>query len=382
MITRSDLSPVKSKRLVNLEKSWNDTRQISNQPRRHAQMTKDIRKFVLQSVDGDIHQAERAVAAKARHTESTDIFSKISTTLNFTHHEHTDPKAEMKVVKIILIREGQVMTLQHLSGKTRTADDVSATSTRVLDVLAEIRESTLNYLEALCLWRQTDPSGDAMSPRVFFWERKNYTLKIVTDLDFLADNTLIINALKISPEQFRSNPLMLTNNLDDPNTWMDPVERAGEDAGGVTQGPIFESRLRLRFAERILLQEIELASSPSVGDSNTFLTETKAQQPQGFGQLAAKYQPQYQHAAAVQTTTAQAPHRQVQLQDPLMKQETSSKKRVATPKPVIAKGASALEADYDEDESYFPEGMRGNLCSSCGRAWFELSVCLMCAPML
>jgi hypothetical protein len=120
MITRLDASPVKSRRLRSLESAWNDTINISNQPRRHAQMTKDIRKFVLQSIDGDIHQAERTAVAKPTLTASgTDIFGKISSTFNFTHHEGTDPKAEMKVVKIILIREGQIMTLQHLSDNTR-----------------------------------------------------------------------------------------------------------------------------------------------------------------------------------------------------------------------------------------------------------------------
>jgi hypothetical protein len=343
MITRLDASPVKSRRLRSLESAWNDTINISNQPRRHAQMTKDIRKFVLQSIDGDIHQAERTAVAKPTLTASgTDIFGKISSTFNFTHHEGTDPKAEMKVVKIILIREGQIMTLQHLSDKTRGVENVSSSCSRVLEVLAEIRESTLNYLEALCLWRQSVPNGNTMSPRVFFWEKKNYTLKIVNDLDFLADNQLIIGALKISPEQFRANPLMLTNNLDDPNTWMDPVQRAGEDAGGATQGPVFESRLRLRFAERILLQEIELASSSSAGgDSGTFLTETTTQQPQGYGQFAAKYQPHYQEA-----------------QPSVQQQQTRvvSKQNAPPKKLTVMKGATALESDFDDDESYLRDG--------------------------
>jgi hypothetical protein len=250
-----------SKRLRDLENTWNDKKHIPPQPRRQAQMTKDMKKFAYQSTGGNMHQAERTAVIKSLRAESSDIFGKMSSTFNFTHHDNTDPKAEMKVMKIILIREGHLMTLQSLSEKiARCVGGVSSYCTRVLEVLAEIRESTLNYLEALCLWRQTIPNGNTMSPRVFHWEKKNYTLKIVTDLDFLADNPVILGALKISAEQFRSNPLMLTNNLNDPDTWMDPVERATQDVGGQRNGPLYENRLKLRYAERILLQEIEINS--------------------------------------------------------------------------------------------------------------------------
>ena len=334
MIFRSESSPTKSRRLASLENSWNNNIQLNNQPRRHAQMTKDIKKFILQSIDGEVHKSLRESISKPKHNENTDIFGKISNTFNFDHHEGTDARAEMKVVKIILIREGQVMTLQHISDKSTESDSIASSCTRVLELLAEIRESTLNYLEALCLWRQTIPNGNTMSPRVFFWEKRNYTLKIVNDLDFLADNQLIIEALKLSPEQFRSNPLMLTNNLDDPNTWMDPMERASQDAGGMTQGPVFESRLRLRFAERILLQEIELSANPPGGDSETFLTEPQSQQPQGYGQYATKYQPHYQQQ---QHGGGKVVPQQQQLHTPI-------------------KGASALESDFEDEDSYMREG--------------------------
>ena len=293
-------------------------------------MTKDIKQFIFNSMEGSIHQAERQSAVRARKTDGMDIFGKISSTFNFTHHEGTDARTELKVVKIILVREGQIMTLTHLSEKARTAGNVNSLCSSILEVLAEIRESTLNYLEALCLWRNSIVDGHTMSPRVFYWEDKNYTLKIVNDLDFLADNMLIIQALNITPEQFRSNPLMLTNNLDDPNTWMNPIDRAGQDAGGLMQGPVFESRLRLRYAERILLQEIELSSNPSVEDAGTFLTEPQSQQPQGYGQFASKYQPQ----AAVMKGSVVPP--QSEKKNPM-------------------RGSAALESDFDDD-SYSREG--------------------------
>ena len=297
-----------SSKLVDLENSWISTMKPNNQPRRHAQMTQDMKKFSLRSMDKNARRVERKLVAKLQNNQSMDIFGKISNTFDFTHHEGTDTKAEMKVVKIILVREGQVMTLKYISDKCNESGNVAKACSRILELLSEIRESTLNYLEALCLWRQTIPNGNTMSPRVFFWEEKNYTLKIVNDLDFLSENRLIVDALAITTEQFRSNPLMLTNNLDDPNTWMDPMERASQDAGGMTQGPVFESRLRLRFAERILLQEIDLyANLPINGDSNTFLTEPQVQTPYQQVLPPTQQQQQQQYSSNIQTKSKISP---------------------------------------------------------------------------
>lgn len=108
----------------------------------------------------------------------------------------------------------------------------------ILNLLSQIRESTLSYLEALCLWRQTAYSVSPSPllppvPRPFMWKSSNYTLKLVNDLDFLAENDIIVTGLLetvIPSEQLRSNPLMLMNNLEDPDTWMDPYDRAVKDA--------------------------------------------------------------------------------------------------------------------------------------------------------
>jgi hypothetical protein len=254
-------SPAKARTNEQREKNWNDNKRLLReiaQPRRHDRMSEDIKKFVFRSVEGDPNMAEKEELIKSRKLAMTDTFNRISSTFNFTHHEGTDSKLELKIIKIILIREGQLMNLQHLSEKAAEHVVVDQSCLRVLEALSDIRKSTLNYLEALCLWRQAIPFGDQMSPRAFFWEKNNYTLRIVNDLDFLADNSTIIQALGIPPEQLRNNPLMLTNNLNDPSTWMDPYERASIDSGGVKAGEEYENRLRLRFAERILLQEIEL----------------------------------------------------------------------------------------------------------------------------
>ena len=266
-----------AKRPLRAERPWNSTVSVDVQPKRHTQMSKDIQKFLLRSIDIDPDHKDRQRIVQSRRMEAINMFSCISSTLDFIHHEGTDHDLELKVVKIVLVRENLLMGLQYLNEKTKSSTNVDNTCMNILESLAQIRGSTLNYLEALCLWRQSAHNASILSPRIFFWGGNNYTIKIVRDLDFLSRNHLIIDALHLNAEQFQSNPLMLTNNLYDPDTWMDPVERATLDADGCPQGPLFESRLRLRFAERILLQEIELtginsetAENPA---SNVFLTQ-------------------------------------------------------------------------------------------------------------
>lgn len=256
----------KPEHLLRLEKSWNDNQRLLRdiaQPKRQTQMSADIKKFVFKSVEGDLRNPDRLAVLKSRKLASAGSFNRISSTFNFVHHEGSDNNLELKVVKIILVREDQLMSLHHLS-RTPSGHAISQQGClRILETLAQIRESTLNFLEALCAWRQSIPHADIASPRPFLWQRKNYTLRLINDLDYLADIPSVIRTLNIPPEQFRNNPLMLTNNLDDLSTWMDPVERAKQEAGGMSQGIIFESRLKLRYAERILLQELE-ANPPNI----------------------------------------------------------------------------------------------------------------------
>ena len=90
--------------------------------------------------------------------------------------------------------------------------------------------------------------------KVFVWEGYNYTMKIVSDLDFLAEKAGLVAALNQTPEKMRANPLMLPGTLEETaDTWVDPALRASMDANGQTSGDFFEERLRLRNAERLLL---------------------------------------------------------------------------------------------------------------------------------
>lgn len=282
---------LKSDKLSHLEKSWNPNVSIRPEQRRLVQMSQDIKTFIVKSLS-DPEETQKAIEKSNRMRERAfDSFEQISSTLGFVHHEGTDKNLELKVVKVVMVREGLLMSLRHTVESANRTNTLNGTN--ILELLAQLREKTLNYLEALCLWRQSSVDGDGNgapgTPRVFMWEYQNYTIKAINDMDFLADSTLIINTLKIPPDQFRSNPLMLSNNLEDINTWMDPYDRAVMDTNGVTVGTEFETRLRLRFAERILLQELE--SNNTNNSQQFFLTQTNEgnMNPQGAPMMNQNY---------------------------------------------------------------------------------------------
>jgi hypothetical protein len=276
----------------------------------------------------------------------------------------------------VLVREGFLMSLQYLTDKARKNDSVDKSCASILELLAQIRESTLNYLEALCLWRQT--AQETEIPRMFFWERKNYTIKIVTDLDFLADNAVIVSTLGISEAQFRANPLMLTNNLEDMNTWMDPQERAVFDCNGRQEGPQFESRLRLRFAERILLQEVELASAEETsvdangGDDSIFLTQQQSgeqQSSQGPAYQHSYQQQQYQDQQYNQQQYDQQYQQQMYQQQQYDQQyqqqqyQQYHQQQQSFTDHQLLKGSSVLEEveeDYENEQFSSPPGTHGS----------------------
>jgi hypothetical protein len=191
-------------------------------------------------------------------------YSSISTTLRFKHHQGTDTVKELDVVKYILARESILLKLKNLCHEINQCDVLVQSSTalesELLDTLALMRETTTNYLDILTIWRESCTQYEPHNPRKFVWDGQNYTLKVTRDLDFLADQALLVSSLQLQQTKMLANPLMLPNTLEEGDTWIDPLQRASTDAGGDTEGFFFEERLRVRRAERVLLMELELSS--------------------------------------------------------------------------------------------------------------------------
>lgn len=191
-------------------------------------------------------------------------FSSITKTLGFSHHQGTDKSKELAVVKYILARESVLLKLKNLCTKISQCNILVQSSlnleSELLDTLALMRTTTTNFIEILTAWRESDVNHDQQNPRTFIWDQQNYTLKVTHDLDFLAEQPLLVASLQLSPDKMRANPLMLPNTLEEGNTWVEPSERVAFDCDGATEGEIFDQRLRVRNAERVLLVELEIHS--------------------------------------------------------------------------------------------------------------------------
>jgi hypothetical protein len=218
------------------ENSWNPNLSVLLEPRRRLQMSLDIKGFLKGSDDKHARKEKEAYLTqqygdtKRGDLKALDPVAKLYETFGLKHYEGTDQNLEIDVVKIVLKRDGLLMKLKFLLDKP----DANKLQLNILELLSEIRESTINYLQALCRWRQSFVSGspELQTQIVFRWENKNYTLRLVNDLDFMAKSTFLAEVLDIPRFQLQSNPLMLSNNLEDPNNWVDPYERAIGDLNG------------------------------------------------------------------------------------------------------------------------------------------------------
>jgi hypothetical protein len=260
------------------KKEWVDNMKNESIPKRKLQMMKDINNFyrmydrygIKEGMSQSQLLLELNESNNSNKENSIDIKGKGKDpykTFGFLHQEGTSHALEMKIIEIIIRREAYLNELKSKSSYIITNNEIGErVSSLVLELLSQIRNYTIEYIEAVCLWRQ-DADNDPYSLvpkekelRPFLWGNNNYTLRIVDDLNFITQNHLMMSKLNVTPEQIKFNPLMLTNNLYDPSTWIDPYERAVQDAKInkiPTTGTEFEKRLRLRFCERIILQEIE-----------------------------------------------------------------------------------------------------------------------------
>jgi hypothetical protein len=226
-----------------------------------------IRASVSADTAKDDSRIGRAGSAYEMRPKPLTAYSSISTTLGFKHHKGTDELKELAVVRSILAREGVLLKLQNLCDKISKCDVLVQSSmileSELLDTLALMRTTTMNFTESLSIWRDSATKTKLQNPRVFEWEDQNYTLKIINDLDFLADQPVLLASLKLTKSTMKSNPLMLSNTLEHLDLHTDPERSASIDSGGQSDGEVFLERLRIRKAEKIILIEKSLFADSS-----------------------------------------------------------------------------------------------------------------------
>ena len=145
---------------------------------------------------------------------------------------------------------------------------------RLFDMMTEIRDVTVNLLHVLSAWRSSSFEWDPNDPKPFMYKGENYILKIVYDLNFLADTPYVIKVLNMERDRLLQNPLMLKNTLFEAVGSPNPIERAVQDTNGINEGPWYDQRCKLRIAEQILLQELHCNVLRKQNMKQTFETDS------------------------------------------------------------------------------------------------------------
>ncbi|KAJ1442058.1 hypothetical protein B484DRAFT_390352, partial [Ochromonadaceae sp. CCMP2298] len=90
---------------------WDFTKAAKPPAKRQLQMMKDMKDFALREggKEGRSRQAQKP----------TDLLGQISATIDFQHHEGTDRRLEMAVVKHVLVRENLLMKCRYYSDQSQ-----------------------------------------------------------------------------------------------------------------------------------------------------------------------------------------------------------------------------------------------------------------------
>eukprot|EP01041_Mallomonas_annulata_P009549 gene9549-19848_t len=270
--------PKRKRRVHKQEIGWNDRPVLSDSSNAkmmsysHVEDLKNILQETVPQVSRsaaysssmpvDSHNSRKVSPSKLQLSgESKTAFDSIAQTFGFTHHEGSDRVLELKVLRSILIREGLLARISESCELINSGKDISyfqsGKSSTLLDMLSQMRDQTCNLVLLIAEWRTSMPNIESEMPRPFMWRGQNYLLKAISDLDFLAKIRPLVIALGVSTSKMVVNPLMLPNSLSELDSRSRPTKLAARDTNGITEGALFEKRLRLRKAERLLLQECE-----------------------------------------------------------------------------------------------------------------------------
>ena len=269
------------------ERGWNDQVLAPGPPllrwRRAPSPDRDLQNLIINGKLPSVQSAKSLPTKTTIDSQQPSAFDSIAATLGFQHHHGTDKSAELKVLKKIMKRETLLSVLVEACNpkKTNTIVLQNKKGTGVLDLMTRLRETTVDLIEIICYWRTTMIGNDPEYPRPFLYEHQNYLLKVVNDMDFLAEITPLVECLGINGDRMLRNPLMMPESLDIEKLDILPAEWALKDTNHDNKGPLYQDRLRLRKVEHILLQEIEFnqRGNPSVSAWESTATTTTIESP-------------------------------------------------------------------------------------------------------
>jgi hypothetical protein len=133
----------------------------------------DLRGAYRASTTGDDARTTNAGAAG---------FASVAAAFDFEHHVGSNPTLELRVLKVVVLREGllsQVEALVEVAMRPPAFPgddpDYEAVTSEIIHLLAQTRDRSVEVIEAIEAWRNgfTGPS-----PPPFVWQSTNYLLKM------------------------------------------------------------------------------------------------------------------------------------------------------------------------------------------------------------
>ena len=191
-----------------------------------------------------------------------------SSVMEYESHGGSEHSLDMKVSKVIVKREAILMKLHQVH--TMNSDTVAYD---MLNLLSKLRESSLSVVDAIQEWRKSivdqkntntsSSQSPATSPKLlssppFIWKGVNYLLKLISDSNFIINCEPFTKSLGMQVTMITDNPLMLPNSLRSKPSSKDPYTLAFIDSDGQKNSSLYQERLRLRLAEVILSNELQL----------------------------------------------------------------------------------------------------------------------------
>jgi hypothetical protein len=172
-------------RCKQLEKGWNNKISITKESRRSITMSEDIRDFINATQtpnsgsmgspgagafgksfkDSPPHKGKNTTGklgmsmSMSMEPKAKNAFETIASTFGFVHHAGTDQNLELKIIKQIVARESQLMKLTHLCEQKSVTNEHGEkvlkplAGTKILQLLIALRDTTLDYLDFLQVWR-------------------------------------------------------------------------------------------------------------------------------------------------------------------------------------------------------------------------------------
>lgn len=118
---------------------------------------------------------------------------------------------ELQLRKHVTLREGLLAKLEDIARLAHQPDFSVSKGNELLHLLLQLRDESVLVMAALADWH----SAIQTPPNVLWYEEQNYCVKMVSDLNFLADIKSLGQILGVQPTKMAQNPFMMPSPIPD-----------------------------------------------------------------------------------------------------------------------------------------------------------------------